>query len=36
MISGFSINKIDEKEEVIKLIEGSMKSFGKGKDRYGL
>ena len=36
IISGFSIDKIDKKEEVIKLMEGSVKSFGKRRGRYGL
>jgi len=36
IVSGFSIDKIDKKEEVIKLMEGSIKSFGKRRGRYGL
>jgi predicted thioredoxin/glutaredoxin len=36
IISGFPVDKIDKKEEVIKLMEGSIKSFGKRKDRYGI
>ena len=36
VITGFSIDKIDKKEEIIKLMEGSIKSFSKRRGRYGL